>query len=86
MELNIVSWAHELRMTDSKKYEDLKTFAIAYNLATDTYKEEIKNIIEKNIPIDEDFYKMVDYVNYLDEQANNMGRECFECNSFGYRY
>ena len=85
-ELNLFGWAHELRMTDSNKYEKLKTFAIGYNLASDDYKEEIKKTIANHIPIDDEFNKMVEYVQYLDDKANEMGRECSERNCFGYRY
>jgi hypothetical protein len=79
---NVVTWAHNLRMFEPEKYENLKTFATAFNLAIDEKKEEIKEIISKNIPLDEEFYKMVDYCIWLDDEADRLYKDC--CERGGY--
>lgn len=76
--MNILEWAKQLRWEDPPRYENLKTFATAYNLAIDEKKEEIKNIIAKNIPLDDDFYRMVDYCIWLDDEANQFYKDCCE--------
>lgn len=82
--MNIVEWAKELRWSNPEKYDELKMWASAYRLATDEYKEEIKKIIEKNIPLDEEFYKMVDYLEWLDDEANRLYADCCSRGYFSY--
>ncbi len=76
--MNVLEWAKNLEVLEPARYSELKTYATAYRLATDEYKEEIKKIIKKNIPLDDEFYRMVDYLEWLEDEANQFYKDCCE--------